>query len=246
MIALRLVSAECGAVPIGGAASGTCRNGGKRWAVRRENVKDRQNRQCLFCGRYSSRRLNLEIHHVKKIEHGGTDALLNLVAVCHACHRFVHNVEREMPFMSRLILILQIIRPESLLIAWVSRLLFARFLRSAGATTFHPAALALRPAGANCAAVLACLFAAAVAAFAQVPPSPDTIRVVQEREAHERAVAERIAYQVAKQPPKAVAEPEAPRRHLSPTETRELMEALDRYFRENARVPVFWTPGARL
>ena len=61
---------ERGAVPIGGAASGTCRNGGKRWNVRRENVKDRQNRQCLLCGRHASQRLNLEVHHVKKVEHG--------------------------------------------------------------------------------------------------------------------------------------------------------------------------------
>jgi hypothetical protein len=115
---------------------------------------------------------------------------------------------------------------------------------------FHPASLRLRRlrAGVASGAVLvACLFMAAGATFAQTPPSPETIKVIQERDAHERAVAELIAYQVAKAtPPKAAAEPEAPRQHLSPTETRELMAALDAYFKENAgRVPVFWTPEAR-
>ena len=89
------------------------------------------------------------------------------------------------------------------------------------------------------AGVVACLFIVAVAAFPQAPPSPAAIRVVQEREAHERTVGERIAYQ-------PLPNREAPRRHLSPTETRELIAALDAYFRENAgRVPVFWTPKAR-
>jgi hypothetical protein len=178
---------------------------------------------------------------------GGGDAFRNLVAFCHADHRLVHTFERNMPIASRLILILHIVWPESITIAWVSRFLFARFLRSAGATTFHPAALAPRPAGASCAAVLACLFAAAVTTFAQAPPSPNTIRVFQEREAHERAVAARVAYQIAQQPPpRAAVEPEAPGRHLSPNERREPAKALERYFRENGgRVPVFWIPEER-
>jgi hypothetical protein len=89
---------------------------------------------------------------------------------------------------------------------------------------------------------LACSLFSAAAAFTQTLPSPDTIKIVQEREARERALAERIAYQVAKQP-KPAAVPEAPRRHLSPEEMRELMEALSRYFQENGgRVPIFWEP----
>jgi hypothetical protein len=181
---------------------------------------------------------------VRKIEHGGTEALRNLVAVCHACHKFTHNVERDMPAVSRLILVLQVLWPESLLIAWVSRFLFARFLYSPAGSTFHPAALALRPA---CTAVIACLFAAAFTVSAQeMPlPNPAILKLQAEAQERERATARRIDYQVTKQPPKAAAEPEAPR-HLSPRESRELVEALDRYFRENAgRVPLFWTPGAR-
>jgi hypothetical protein len=158
----------------------------------------------------------------------------------------IHDIERDASLVSRLILILNIIGPESMLIAWVSRFLFARFLRSGG-TAFHPADLAFRPAVVNAVAVLACMFAAAVAAFAQAPPDADTILIVQQREAHERAVAARVAYQMAKQPPpKVVIEPETPRRHLSPTETGELATALERYFQVNGgRVPIFWTPGAR-
>jgi hypothetical protein len=89
-------------------------------------------------------------------------------------------------------------------------------------------------------AVLACMFAAAVAALAQAPPSADTILVFQQREAHERAVAERVAYQVAKQSPRV--EPGAQSRHLSPREMRELSMALETYFHENARAPILWAP----
>jgi hypothetical protein len=239
MIALGL-STECGAVSIDGAAAVPHRNGDKRWHARKDSVRHSQNLQCLVCGQH----LSLEIHHVRKIAHGGTDALRNLVAVCHIDHRLIHDIERETSLVSRLILILSIIGPESLLVAWASRFLFARFLRSSG-TAFNPAELAFRPARVNAVAVLACMCAAAVAAFAQAPHSPDAILVVQEREAHERAVAGRVAYQAAKQSPKAVVEPEAPRRHLSPAEVSELSECLERYFRENVggRVPVFWSPG---
>jgi len=77
------------------------------------------------------------------------------------------------------------------------------------------------------------------AMFGQDLPSADTIRLVQEREAHERAVAARIEYQIAQQP-KPIAAPEPAPRHLSAEEMQQLCIALDRYFRENAgRVPIF-------
>lgn len=115
------------------------------WPNRKENVKDRQDRKCLFCGRPQAKHRPLEIHHVRKIEHGGTDAFMNLIAVCHACHNFVHNVERDMPAISRVILALQILGPrESALLTWVCRFLFRVFLRSPAGTSFHPAALQLR------------------------------------------------------------------------------------------------------
>ena len=75
--------------------------------------------------------------------------------------------------------------------------------------------------------------------------NPDRIKVVQEREAHERAVAERIEYQLAQQP-KPVAAPAPPVRHLSKKEMKELDKALRRYFREHhGQVPILWTPPAR-
>jgi hypothetical protein len=87
---------------------------------------------------------------------------------------------------------------------------------------------------------VACLFIVAVAAFAQVPPDAATILLAREREAHERAVAARIEYQIAKQP-KPVAAPEPAPRKLSAAEVQQLRDALDRYFRENGgRVPIFW------
>lgn len=140
-----LVSALPDAVAVGYVPTATRRNGSQRWARRKENVKDRQNRQCLFCGRRSGRRLQLEIHHVKKQEHGGGDAFRNVLGACHACHRLIHNVERGMPFVARLSLIVQVVKPESMLATWVSRILFRCFLKSSGASAFHPAALVLRP-----------------------------------------------------------------------------------------------------
>ena len=96
--------------------------------------------------------------------------------------------------------------------------------------------------------ILACLFAAAFTVSAQdMPlPNPAVLTIQAEAQERERAIARQMDYQVTKATQKPRAEPEAPR-HLSPTETRELTEALDRYFRDNAgRVPVFWTPGTRL
>lgn len=125
--------------------SASGRSGHQRWVKRRENVKDRQNRQCLFCGRRSGQRLELEIHHVQKQEHGGSDAFRNVLAACHACHRLIHNAERRMPLAARLSLALQVLRPESVLTTWICRMLFRGLLKATGATTFHPAALVLRP-----------------------------------------------------------------------------------------------------
>jgi hypothetical protein len=86
------------------------------------------------------------------------------------------------------------------------------------------------------------LFAVATSVFGQSLPSADTIRLVQEREAHERAVAARIEYQIRKQP-KPVAAPEPAPRKLSAEEVQQLRDALDRYFRENCgRVPILWAP----
>jgi hypothetical protein len=57
----------------------------------------------------------------------------------------IHNAERRMPLVARLSLALQVLRPESVLVTWICRMLFRGLLKAAGATTFHPAALVLRP-----------------------------------------------------------------------------------------------------
>lgn len=145
MTALGLVPVNPDAAFADCVPSASGRNGHQRWVKRRENVKDRQNRQCLFCGRRSGRHLQLEIHHVKKQEHGGSDAFRNVLAACHACHRLIHNAERSMPFAARLSLALQVLRPESILVTLVCRVLFRGLLKAAGANAFHPAALVLRP-----------------------------------------------------------------------------------------------------
>jgi hypothetical protein len=83
------------------------------------------------------------------------------------------------------------------------------------------------------------------AANAEPLPSSDAIKAIQERGARERAAAERIAYQVARQPGPAPA-PAPPPRQLSPEERQQFYDALDRYFRENpGRIPIFWTPPGR-
>jgi hypothetical protein len=94
---------------------------------------------------------------------------------------------------------------------------------------------------------LATILALAYAAVAENPSLLDsnTIKVVQEREARERAVARRIEYQIAKQPQPAPV-PAPPQRTLSSEEQRQLRDAVDRYIRNKpGRVPVLWTPPAR-
>lgn len=116
------------------------------WPNRKENVKDLQNRQCLWCGRSHGRHVRLEIDHIKKRENGGTDGLANIRALCRACHKLRHNAERHMPAVSRLIIGLQILTgaSDSALVNGLCRILFKWFLLSPAGTTFHPAVLHLR------------------------------------------------------------------------------------------------------
>jgi hypothetical protein len=144
MIALGLVFGAAEVASAACAMNGHPSSHHQWWAKRKDNVKNRQNRQCLFCGRGEGR-WGLEIHHVKRQAHGGTDALYNLVCACHACHRLIHNAERRMPFAGRLILALQVLSPESIFVTLVCRAMFRAFLMSPAASLFHPAALRLRP-----------------------------------------------------------------------------------------------------
>jgi ribosomal protein S14 len=132
-------------VPTTGA---TGRSTSQQWALRKERVKDSQNRQCLFCGRSEARYRKLEIHHVRKQEHGGSGSWSNTAALCGACHTLVHNVgNRETPLVGRIILAWQIIGPrESRFVTSICRLLFRCFLCAAAGNAFHPSALRVRTA----------------------------------------------------------------------------------------------------
>lgn len=123
------------------------RSTSQQWALRKERVKDSQNRQCLFCGRSEARYRKLEIHHACKQENGGSNSWSNTLALCRACHTLVHNVgNRETPLVGRIILSWQIIGPrESRLVTSICRLLFRCFLRSRAGSAFHPSALKLPP-----------------------------------------------------------------------------------------------------
>ena len=240
MTTIAITSAECGlvSVPVQEKRS---RSGSWRWRRIANEVIDTQGGQCLICGT----RVDLTCHHIRPRRDGGKDTRENLIALCASDHTTLHLIERDLAFLSRLLIAVMVVFGPSEAVCRFLRLVFPLLVRRG--TGFHPATLRMRPlrAVAPAAALIACLFITAGATFAQALPSPDTIKLVQEREAHERAVAARIVYQVAKQPQK-VTEPEAPRPHLSAAETRELMEALNRYFRENAgRVPVFWIPEGR-
>jgi hypothetical protein len=151
MTALGLASIASDDAELAPCVSTVSHSGQQKWVKRSENVRDRQNRQCLCCGRierlYGRVRhyRDLEIHHVRWQQHGGTDAYRNLIGVCRACHKLMHNSGRAMPFAARVILALQVLRPESMLITRACRVLFRLFLKSAAATSFHPAAMRLRP-----------------------------------------------------------------------------------------------------
>jgi len=138
---------QAGVTPVT-VSAGAGRSTSQQWALRKERVKDSQNRQCLFCGRSEARYRKLEIHHACKQENGGSDSWSNTLALCHACHTLVHNVgNRETPLVGRIVLAWQVIGPrESRLVTLICRLLFRCFLRSSAGSSFHPSALRVRPA----------------------------------------------------------------------------------------------------
>ena len=85
----------------------------------------RQNRQCAFCGR----RQYLDPHHIKRVTNGGPTKDWNLAGLCRPCHKFLDPIYNASP-ATNLILILQVVSPESRLIAAASKVLFNVFLRS--------------------------------------------------------------------------------------------------------------------
>ena len=61
---------------------------GREWEIRRRECFERDRYRCQVpdCGRGG----DLECHHVRALEHGGTNDLANLLTVCRTCHIAVH------------------------------------------------------------------------------------------------------------------------------------------------------------
>jgi len=60
------------------------------WDARREAVWQRQRYQCGRCGVYKGDTSTSEVHHVVHLQHGGSNALDNLVGLCGDCHALMH------------------------------------------------------------------------------------------------------------------------------------------------------------
>lgn len=65
-----------------------CYGGSKEeWAKIRLKVLQRDNYTCKQCGKHkSSLACYLNVHHIRPISRGGSDALSNLVTLCENCH----------------------------------------------------------------------------------------------------------------------------------------------------------------
>lgn len=57
----------------------------------RRDVKARDNYQCSVCGATTG----LEVHHIIKVKHGGTNELDNLITLCSSCHRAIDTLNLE-------------------------------------------------------------------------------------------------------------------------------------------------------
>lgn len=53
----------------------------------REEVLERYNHKCANCGSQN----DLQIYHIVPVAIGGTDAVSNLVPLCHSCHMAAHH-----------------------------------------------------------------------------------------------------------------------------------------------------------
>ena len=63
---------------------------GAEWERLRQQVKDRDDHRCQYCGGAG----RLEVHHVIELERGGTNDLDNLSALCRTCHIEKHRPKR--------------------------------------------------------------------------------------------------------------------------------------------------------
>ncbi len=53
----------------------------------RDEILRRDDWRCQRCGG----RYKLQVHHVNKRSHNGDDSESNLITLCEACHRYIHQ-----------------------------------------------------------------------------------------------------------------------------------------------------------
>ncbi|MFB6253522.1 MAG: HNH endonuclease [Halobacteriaceae archaeon] len=63
------------------------------WSNRRARVWREQDEQCGRCGREKNTVESHDVHHIKPLEHGGTNAISNLVGLCSDCHALLYPTE---------------------------------------------------------------------------------------------------------------------------------------------------------
>jgi hypothetical protein len=78
----------------GSAGSG---DDGREWRQVREEVLQRDDRECRFCGKTDTEHkeetgLSLDVHHLIPKADGGKDSMSNLAALCRSCHKTMENL----------------------------------------------------------------------------------------------------------------------------------------------------------
>ena len=61
------------------------------WEGIRRRVFARDGHRCRDCGKAG----RLEAHHVVELQHGGTNAIVNLRTLCRPCHIELHRPEKS-------------------------------------------------------------------------------------------------------------------------------------------------------
>ena len=63
------------------------------WYALTKEVKKRDGHKCLFCGKPESSKEGVyhDVHHIKELSKGGTNAKANLATTCKVCHKRRHR-----------------------------------------------------------------------------------------------------------------------------------------------------------
>jgi 5-methylcytosine-specific restriction endonuclease McrA len=74
---------------------GTYRNGVNPGL--RKDILIRDNHTCRMCFsyHYDDGHSNMQVHHITPVSYGGDDSCINLITLCHSCHKEVHQIGWE-------------------------------------------------------------------------------------------------------------------------------------------------------